>query len=180
MRIKCAKPPLCYDFSNVGTYLDRPEVRATLGVGTRKWSDCNHVVALSFELSGDWMQHYQQMIPDQLNDGIRVLIYAGDQDYICNWLGNQAWTQALPWPHQGEFNSTTPKPWLVDGKEAGTLQSSNGFSFLRVYEAGHMVKCPHLPRKASHRPSAVLRALLAAAGSTGALGPDLVCSPRPT
>ena len=21
--------------------------------------------------------------------GIRVLMYAGDQDYICNWLGNQ-------------------------------------------------------------------------------------------
>ena len=37
MRIKCAKPPLCYDFSNVGTYLDRADVRAALGVGNRKW-----------------------------------------------------------------------------------------------------------------------------------------------
>eukprot|EP00967_Tisochrysis_lutea_P023080 scaffold26384_cov36-Tisochrysis_lutea.AAC.8 len=27
MREKCAKPPLCYDFSNVATYLSRPEVR---------------------------------------------------------------------------------------------------------------------------------------------------------
>jgi len=139
MRIKCAKPPLCYDFSNVGTYLDRPEVRSALGVGSRKWSDCNREVALMFEFSGDWMQSYQQMIPDQLNDGIRVLIYAGDQDYICNWLGNQAWAQALPWPHRGDFNSTTPKEWQVGGVAAGTLQSSHGFSFLRVYDAGHMV-----------------------------------------
>ena len=97
------------------------------------------LVAAAFELSGDWMQNYQQMIPDQLNDGIRVLIYAGDQDYICNWLGNQAWTQALPWPHRAEFNSTAPVPWVVDGKKAGTLQSSHGFSFLRVFDAGHMV-----------------------------------------
>ena len=26
MRVKCAKPPLCYDFSNVATYLAKPEV----------------------------------------------------------------------------------------------------------------------------------------------------------
>jgi cathepsin A (carboxypeptidase C) len=141
MRIKCAKPPLCYDFSNVGTYLDRPEVRATLGVGNRKWSDCNHLVAMAFELDGDWMQPYQQMIPDQLESGIRVLIYAGDQDYICNWLGNQAWTQALPWSHQGEFNTTIATNWtgIAAAAPMGTIQSSNGFTFLRVFEAGHMV-----------------------------------------
>merc|ERR1719478_1711446 len=111
MRVKCAKPPLCYDFSNVGTYLDRPEVRATLGVGKRKGSDCNRAVAMEFELAGDWMKSFQQMLPDQLESGIKVLIYAGDQDYICNWLGNQAWTQALPWSHQGDFNTTAATNW---------------------------------------------------------------------
>ena len=89
MRIKCAVPPLCYDFSNVATYLERPEVIAALGVQGHKWSDCNHLVAIGFELGGDWMHDYQQMIPDQLASGIRVLMYAGDQDFICNWLGNQ-------------------------------------------------------------------------------------------
>jgi hypothetical protein len=39
MREKCKVPPLCYDFSNVGKYLARPEVVAALGVGKRKWSD---------------------------------------------------------------------------------------------------------------------------------------------
>ncbi|KAK3280824.1 hypothetical protein CYMTET_11358 [Cymbomonas tetramitiformis] len=139
MRVKCAKPPLCYDFSNVGVYLGRPEVQKALGVGSRKWSDCNREVALMFELAGDWMHDFQQMIPDQLNDGIRVLIYAGDQDYICNWLGNQAWTLALDWPHKAEFNATAPADWNVDQKKAGELRTSNGFSFLRVLDAGHMV-----------------------------------------
>ena len=68
-----------------------------------------------------------------------MCLFAGDQDYICNWLGNQAWTQALPWKHQAKYNSTKPTEWTVAGKPAGTLQSSNGFSFLRVYDAGHMV-----------------------------------------
>ena len=104
MRIKCKKPPLCYDFSNVGTYLNRPEVRAALGVGHHRWTDCNRLVAIGFKLGGDWMRSYENKIPDQLNDGIRVLIYAGDQDYICNWLGNQAWTQAL------ELDASPGKP----------------------------------------------------------------------
>ena len=32
MRVKCAVPPLCYDFSNVGKFLARPEVLKALGV----------------------------------------------------------------------------------------------------------------------------------------------------
>jgi cathepsin A (carboxypeptidase C) len=141
MRVKCAKPPLCYDFSNVGTYLARPEVQKALGVDPdhAKWQDCNHLVAIGFELAGDWMHDFQTMIPDQLAAGIKVLIYAGDQDYICNWLGNQAWTQSMAWPHRGDFNSTKPVDWKVDGKAAGTIQSSNNFTFVRVYDAGHMV-----------------------------------------
>ena len=29
--------------------------------------------------------------------------------------------------------------WTVAGKAAGELRSSNGFNFLRVFDAGHMV-----------------------------------------
>jgi len=140
MREKCQVPPLCYDFSNVGTYLKRPEVLSALGVDPKhKWSDCNRAVALSFELGGDWMHDYQMMIPDQLAAGIRVLIYAGDQDFICNWLGNQAWANAMEWAHKPEFNNAEAAPWTVAGKAAGTIQSAANFSFLRVYDAGHMV-----------------------------------------
>lgn len=80
MREKCKVKPLCYDFSSVGTYLSRPEVREALGVGDREWSSCNMKVNQMF--SGDWMKNYQTQLPDQLLDGVRVLIYAGDQDYV--------------------------------------------------------------------------------------------------
>lgn len=139
MRVKCAVPPLCYDFSNVGKFLKKPEIIKYLGVEGHTWSDCNRAVAIEFELGGDWMRNYQQMIPDQLAAGIRVLLYAGDQDYICNWLGNQAWTLALPWPHQKDFNAAPIVNFTVAGASAGELRTSNGFSFLRVYDAGHMV-----------------------------------------
>jgi len=140
MREKCQVPPLCYDFSNVGVYLSRPEVMAALGVdAVHKWTDCNHVVALEFELAGDWMHSFQDKLPEQLAAGIRVLIYAGDQDYICNWLGNQAWTRAMEWPHKADFNAAPVGKWHAAGTAAGTVQAAANFTFLRVFDAGHMV-----------------------------------------
>jgi len=157
MRIPCEKKPLCYDFSNVGKYLGRDDVQAALGVKGRKWADCNHAVALEFELAGDWMHNYQTMLPDQLADGIRVLMYSGDQDYICNWLGNQAWTLGMDWPYKGEFNDASMQNWTSPeaSSTVGQLRSANGFSFLRVYDAGHMV-----PRDQPQNALAMLNAFI--------------------
>ncbi len=75
-----------------------------------------------------------------MNDGIHVLVYAGDVDYICNYLGNKAWTLNLEWRHKQEFNDADDHEWGVDeNKSAGLARASNGFTFLQVYDAGHMV-----------------------------------------
>ena len=139
MRVKCAKPPLCYDFSGVGKFLERPEVRTALNIRTDagEWQSCNFNVNRAF--MGDWMKNYQYQIPDLLAHGIRVLIYAGDQDYICNWLGNQAWAKAMEWPGKDAFNKAKMAPFGPAAQPAGELWSASNFSFLRVYAAGHMV-----------------------------------------
>lgn len=144
VRIKCAVPPLCYDMSNDVTYLNDPEVQKQLGVDM-KFESCNLIVNKAFTL--DFMKNYHLLIPPMLKAGIDVLIYAGDQDFICNWLGNEKWVQALDWDHTTEFQAAAKKPYMVhgkevgamDGKEVGELQSFANFHFLRVYQAGHMV-----------------------------------------
>eukprot|EP00667_Euglena_gracilis_P008402 EG_transcript_8513 len=136
MRIKCENGPLCYDFSNVDRFLNSKEVQAELGV-KKTWASCNMVVHAL--LQGDWMQHYQDQLPDLLASGIRVLIYAGDADYICNWLGNKHWTLAMDWPHRAEYTAAPDVPFLVNGKAAGRLRTANGLSFVQVFRAGHMV-----------------------------------------
>ena len=76
----------------------------------------------------------------QLDAGTRVLIYAGDCDFIVNWLGNQAWTLGLEWSGSAGFNAAPMKDWaLEDGTVAGQARTFGGFTFLRVYDAGHMV-----------------------------------------
>merc|ERR1711974_19875 len=136
MRIKCAVPPLCYDFSNVDTYLNRADVQKALGV-SKKWKSCNMSVNKLF--TGDWMKNFQKSLPDLLASGIRVLIYAGDVDFICNWLGNKAWTLQMDWPGKAAFNNATDKAWTVQGTKSGMIRQANGFTFLQVHQAGHMV-----------------------------------------
>jgi cathepsin A (carboxypeptidase C) len=136
IRIKCAVPPLCYDFSNVATYLNSASVQQQLGVsGT--WQSCNMKVNSMF--AKDWMQNYQVQLPDLLASNIKVLIYAGDCDFICNWLGNKAWTLAMSWPGQSAFNAAADNAYVINGTQVGEIRTAQGFSFVRVYNAGHMV-----------------------------------------
>lgn len=84
------------------------------------------------------MKPFHRLVPGILEQ-IPVLIYVGDADYICNWLGNQAWTDALEWPGQKTFNSADFKFLDVDGDRYGKLKSSGNFTFMKIFGAGHMV-----------------------------------------
>jgi len=32
-----------------------------------------------------------------LDNDVPILIYNGDKDYICNWVGGLEWAEALEW-----------------------------------------------------------------------------------
>ena len=138
IRIPCAVPPLCYDMTNIAKYLNTQSVQAALGV-KGSWQSCNQIINVMFAMGGDWMRNFQTDLPDLLASGIRVLVYAGDCDFICNWLGNKAWTLNMTWPGQADFNAANDLPYTLDGKEVGKIRTAMGFSFLQVYDAGHMV-----------------------------------------
>ncbi|GAB5359215.1 hypothetical protein AAMO2058_000525200 [Amorphochlora amoebiformis] len=144
---KCEKPPLCYDFSEITSYLNEPDVQKALGV-SKTWSDCNRLVDLEFIYGGDWMLSYADDVALLLDAGVRVLVYVGENDFICNWMGNDAWTRTLLWPGSIAFNLAENKTWLTsDGEEAGSYRSAQGLTFLKVKGAGHLV--PHDQPKAA-------------------------------
>ena len=76
---------LCYDFSDVETFLNLKPVRDALGVGDIAFVSCSSVVYEAMIM--DWMRNFEVGIPALLEDDIKVLIYAGEYDLICNWLG---------------------------------------------------------------------------------------------
>lgn len=133
---------LCYPALGwISEYLNQKDVMSALGVEVDNYESCNFDINRNFLFQGDWMQPFHRLVP-KLLEQIPVLIYAGDADFICNWLGNQAWTEALEWPGQKAFNRAEKKGMFVGGdsetKEYGMMKSSGNFSFLRIYQAGHM------------------------------------------
>ena len=84
IRKKC-EGPLCYDFSNVETLMNKRTVKDALGVGDIEFVSCSNEVHNA--LAQDLMKNFEVDIPELLEDGIKVLIYAGEFDLICNWLG---------------------------------------------------------------------------------------------
>ena len=136
IRVPCGPNPLCYDFSHIETFMNSEDTKRKLNVleHDAEWQICNSEVFSKFDV--DSMKTFSPYIADLLNFGFPVLIYAGNKDYVCNYLGNQAWTLQLEWKHDDDFRAAEEKDWNGGG---GSVRSSNGFTFLQVYDAGHMV-----------------------------------------
>jgi len=139
--LQCNPEPLCYDFTNITTYLNDPNVQQNLGVASQgiTWQTCNYQVNEAFGI--DVIESFRYEIPSLLNAGIRVVIYNGDLDLICNWVGGKMWADGMKWSGQQKFASAPMKTWTINGVAAGKSKTYNGFTFVRVFQAGHMV--PH-------------------------------------
>ncbi|KAJ1776500.1 hypothetical protein LPJ62_006702 [Coemansia sp. RSA 2167] len=124
---------------DIDTYLNDPRVQKELGAEVSKFESCSEKVGYGFGLTGDAIKPFHQEIPPLLASGIRVLVYAGDADYICNWYGNKAWTMEMEWSGQELFNAAADKVWMADGVEGGEARAFGNLTFVRVFGAGHMV-----------------------------------------
>lgn len=47
----------------------------------------------------DMLTNLSSKVAYLLENGVKGLVYSGDKDFICNWRGGEAWTNALEWPH---------------------------------------------------------------------------------
>jgi len=140
VRSKCEDSSnLCYSaLGYISEYLNKKEIQQELGVEVSSYDSCNFDINRNFLFQGDWMQPFHRLVPGILEE-IPVLIYAGDADFICNWLGNQAWTEALEWPGQKSFNKASIKDIKLDnGDKYGKIKNSGNFTFLQIFGAGHM------------------------------------------
>ncbi|KAK4441208.1 Serine carboxypeptidase-like 49 [Sesamum alatum] len=136
IRKKC-EGPLCYDFSDVERYLNQEHVRTALGVGDIQFLSCSSSVYTA--MIRDLMKNFAGGIPALLQAGVKLLVYAGEYDLICNWLGNSRWVAAMKWYGQKGFQKAPSTSFVVDGVMAGLKKSYGPLTFLKVYNAGHMV-----------------------------------------
>ncbi|XWS56396.1 hypothetical protein CRYUN_Cryun09bG0082000 [Craigia yunnanensis] len=110
--------------------LNKKSVRDALGVRNIDFVSCSPTVYQAMLV--DWMRNLKVGIPALLEDGIKLLVYAGEYDLICNWLGNSRWVHAMEWFGQKEFVASSEVPFVVDGSEAGVLKTHGSLGFLKV------------------------------------------------
>ncbi len=147
VRDKCGDN--CYPEQNwVSEYLSLNEVKQAVGAELDEpFQGCDGSVFSHFFFSGDGPKPFHQYIEEVLDKDLPVLLFEGDKDYICNWLGNQAMAEKLEWHGAFEYSKANTTGWLVESKAkntynfAGTVKSADKLTFLRVFDAGHMV--PH-------------------------------------
>ncbi|KAK0533649.1 hypothetical protein OC842_002904 [Tilletia horrida] len=138
--------PLCYkQMEWIDVFMNKPETKKMFGApASREFQSCNMEINRAFQMHGDSVHNSAALIPPMVEDGIRFLIYAGETDYMCNWIGNERWSLGLETPYQKDLNKSGNSTWYANGTAAGTVTSAGkggfgNFAFVRVFESGHMV-----------------------------------------
>ncbi|KAF8586263.1 peptidase S10 serine carboxypeptidase [Ramaria rubella] len=141
---------LCYkQMLWIDTYLNKPQVKKELGAtSSPKFESCNMEINQGFSMQGDGMHNSAALLPPLLEDGVRLLVYAGNADFMCNFIGNLNWMIKLENPFHAEFSKASNTPWITldGGKAAGEVRSAGGggfgagnYTYVSVHKAGHMV-----------------------------------------
>jgi len=133
-------PIECIGDGEQGPYLDRGDVRAALHVAPVSsighWHSC--VEKQDWFYTSTEQNEPRDIYPTLLKVLNRTLIYSGQADGCVPWTDSEAWTSGmgLPTVQDGAWH-----PWYTSQQQVGgyVTEYTNGFTFLTVTGAGHMV-----------------------------------------
>ena len=120
------------------TYLASASVVKAIGAKST-YSECANGPYRKIWNTGDSARSYLDTLATVVQSGIQVLVWAGDADWICNWIGNFDVANSVNWSGKNIFASKAVAPYTVGGTLYGEFKSVGNLSWLRVYDAGHEV-----------------------------------------
>ena len=79
---------LCYKQMDwIDTWMNDPKNKKALGVNPElDFESCNMEVNQAFFGQGDGMHNSAALLPPLIEDGVRLLVYAGNADMMCNFI----------------------------------------------------------------------------------------------
>lgn len=123
----------------VETYLNRPDVRSAIHAETtpHKYVECADPPfnALSHQDGKGVVAELTAI----LNSGLRVFIYIGQYDIICQHLGVEKMLSSLSWQGSDGWLKAQPGIWMYEKSPAGYYKKYNNLESLLVLNSGHMV-----------------------------------------
>lgn len=133
------------DLPHVYTYLRRPDVTRALHAldSLPPWEECRGKIHRNFDT-----KHSNASITvlPRVLEKIPVLLFAGDQDLICNYVGLESLMQSMTWNGETGLGTVQTQSWSVGGSPAGTWVSSRNLTYVKIFNASHMAgfDVPHV------------------------------------
>lgn len=132
------------DLSYVTPYLRRQEVVSALHINEGKntgWTECNGAVGNAFSVQSS--KPSIEYLPDLLKE-VKILLFSGAEDLICNHLGTEAFISNMQWNGGKGFelspgNWAPRRDWTFEGEAAGFWQQARNLTYVLFYNASHMV-----------------------------------------
>uniref|UniRef100_A0A7N8YLG4 Carboxypeptidase n=1 Tax=Mastacembelus armatus TaxID=205130 RepID=A0A7N8YLG4_9TELE len=130
--------PPCTNSTPSTLYLNNPYVKAALHISPKAldWVICSAEVNMNYgRIYLDVRKQYLKLLSALK---YRVLVYNGDVDMACNFMGDEWFVESL-----NQQVEVQRRPWLfddVDGQQVGGfVKEFNNIAFLTVKGSGHMV-----------------------------------------
>ena len=127
-----------FPYSFYVNYLNTPKVQKAIGA-FQNFSEYATAVGKNFDSTGDDGRESCTIedVRKLLHKDVEVVLYFGDADYNCNWIGGEAVANeinALGFRRAG-YTNIQSSDHIVHGQ----VKQSGLFSFVRIYESGHEV-----------------------------------------
>ncbi|THH11718.1 hypothetical protein EW145_g477 [Phellinidium pouzarii] len=126
------------DLPAVTKYLGRNDVVRAFHANAKSesWVECNGRVGR--ELRNRESPSSITILP-KLIERVPVMLFAGDQDFICNYVGIESLISDIEWAGERGLGLVETKSWSVDGMPAGTWVESRGLTYVKIFNSSHMV-----------------------------------------
>ncbi|CAA7262537.1 unnamed protein product [Cyclocybe aegerita] len=121
------------------TFLNLNSTRQKIGAEVARFRACANAPFNLFVRTGDDARTLLPPLAALANSGMKILIWAGDADINCNWLGGHASVLAMNWYGKKRLARTPFRNMTINGTPVAAIQNVDNFAFARVYQAGHEV-----------------------------------------
>lgn len=125
--------PPCMNFGYADAWLNQKSVRSALNVRQESnyWTTCNPHITTTYVHEFKSMRQTIQYLHKK---GLRILIYNGDADYMCAYLGDHWFVESL-----GLRTTKAYQPWMYKDQIGGYMKGFDNLIFATIRGAGHTV-----------------------------------------
>ncbi|KAI9000734.1 alpha/beta-hydrolase [Trametes punicea] len=126
------------DLDDVYKYLARRDVVSAIHASNvpGTWVECKNRVHAEFSTR---KSNSSITVLPRVLERIPVMLFVGDQDLICNYVGIESMIQSMHWNGETGLGKVQTQSWTVAGNPAGTWVTSRNLTYVKVFNASHMV-----------------------------------------